>query len=306
MDEPQPQRKLRLLFWIAVPLAFQSLTRFMPTFWLFDLLAELTTCWIVICALILGLSIWKRDYRALVISSCACVLFAMNVWGTLRPINVAPKGSERITITQANLLKLNGNTAAIVDTLLPENPDVLLLYEVMKSHEPALKPFKNLPFRARRPYRLGMDLVILSRFPIAEIAMNRPASAHWQIEVGGRTLDIFSTHPVIPEGPAGWADRNRILTAVASDAGQTNGPRIIVGDFNTTPFSEIFSTMEEASRTTDSARGRGLFTTWPALGPVCFIRLDHLLASRDIRVVDKHRGGHLGSDHRPVTTVIEF
>jgi endonuclease/exonuclease/phosphatase (EEP) superfamily protein YafD len=79
---------------------------------------------------------------------------------------------------------------------------------------------------------------------------------------------------------------------------------VIVGDFNATPFSAIFRTVEDLSGTQNSGHGLGFFPTWPSFAPL--LPLDHLLVSGDISALKKQTGSSIGSDHLPVTTEIAF
>ncbi len=74
------------------------------------------------------------------------------------------------------------------------------------------------------------------------------------------------------------------------------GRKIVMGDFNATPFSRILQTVE--------ARGNlkrlTSLPTWPSQLGLPQIAIDHILASPGIRVlVDQAIGSPSGSDHFP-------
>lgn len=82
---------------------------------------------------------------------------------------------------------------------------------------------------------------------------------------------------------------------------QTIGPKIVVGDLNTSPLAASFRRFVAESGLVDAAQGFGWQATWPAaLGQPLRIRLDHVLHSRDLGVAHFAVGPRIGSDHLPI------
>lgn len=176
--------------WIPVALSAVLLligvSRYLPEFWLLDILVEFTAIFVIIC---LGLAIFGAIRRALAVAVIAAIGFGVHgftVWKALAPQESRLGGEDSLRITQANLLKLNQNTAWADRVLAAERPDVLLLYEFTKHHEPVLKRYPNI---RRRPYRLGMEMVIASRYPIEE------REGYWSVGIGRRSLAVFALIP---------------------------------------------------------------------------------------------------------------
>lgn len=78
---------------------------------------------------------------------------------------------------------------------------------------------------------------------------------------------------------------------------------IVVGDFNSTPWS--FSRRREDAALGLERRTRAL-PTWPAKGPLglAFLPIDHVYAGQEWRTVSIRRGPRLGSDHYPVIALL--
>lgn len=72
--------------------------------------------------------------------------------------------------------------------------------------------------------------------------------------------------------------------------------------FNATPHTRWYQRLQtERLRGAHEDRRRGLATTWPnGRAPVPPIRLDHVLVSPEVSVLDVREGVGEGSDHRPV------
>jgi len=271
---------------------------FLKSVWLFDLIGELTFVFALMSVTSLIASIAYKSRPGIWLNATGLALAGTAIWIALRPVyHPQTIGTENLKIIQINLLKLNSDTKPSLALIRSENPDIVALYEVVPEHKPLLDALTEYPHRAKAPYRLGMDLMILSRHPLEQTKLNIPASLACQIRTKSRAITLFSAHPPIPQNPAGWRDRNRILLALAAEAKGTAGPRIIVADFNATPFSGVFRQIQEQSGLRSSAIG--YFPTWPTLP---LFALDHLLVSPEFQVIDKQRGPSVGSDHRPVIT----
>ena len=75
---------------------------------------------------------------------------------------------------------------------------------------------------------------------------------------------------------------------------------IIAGDFNASPYSPVFKKLLTTSGLRDTRTGFGWLPSWPALFPLAFIPIDHILVSPDIQVQNRATGPYIGSDHYPV------
>lgn len=76
---------------------------------------------------------------------------------------------------------------------------------------------------------------------------------------------------------------------------------IVVGDFNSTPWSQQFRKLLRTTKLINTQRGRGLQATWHSRYP-SFLRMpiDHILCSRDLRILSRESKGDVNSDHLPV------
>jgi len=279
---------------IAAVLLGLSLSRYGPELWLTDVALEFTPFLFVSSVLVAIYSTLRKQRTTAIVSILAAVAYGLSIYGAHESgLPGRPVGDRTLTITQANLLKLKDTSEAALKLIAAEKPDILVMYEFTSKHEGVLATFSHV---SRRPYRDGMDMVIASRFPVERFERG------WRVTVDGTVLTIYSIHPHIPDTPAKWAERNRVLRATA-DHTRAQGPMILVGDFNTTPYSRSFQYIERTSGLRNSSRGRGYFPSWPSPG---LLPLDHLFVSEDIAVIDKRVSMGIGSDHRPITTVIRL
>ena len=87
------------------------------------------------------------------------------------------------------------------------------------------------------------------------------------------------------------------------------GSRILLGDFNCVPWSPHLADVIRNAELKPAGYGTGLRPTWyrraRAYGPlrqtwIFALKLDHVLLSHDLAVINHRIGPCLGSDHRPV------
>ena len=79
-----------------------------------------------------------------------------------------------------------------------------------------------------------------------------------------------------------------------------DGPTMLMGDLNTTPWAPTFRDFLDSSGMRDSRGGFGLQVTWPTYLPPLLIPIDHALVSPDISVRHFEVGPSVGSDHYPL------
>lgn len=106
-------------------------------------------------------------------------------------------------------------------------------------------------------------------------------------------LNLVLLHPFPPTGNYATTLRDRYLDALSHQIRDLSSPLLVCGDFNTTPWSNVFkqflqtSALEMSDVTPNS---------WPAIP---LIPIDHCLL-RGLEFVKYERGPSLGSDHWPL------
>ncbi len=224
------------------------------------------------------------------------------------------QGSD-IKILQYNLLDQNVKKEALLDWLLTQSVDVdvMVLLEVSQEWREALRP---LIYRYDQAQTANLDtnkgILVLTR--LATQSSNA-------IKIGGREvikikaytpeflvpISIYALHAISPLSKDDAKERDTLLSAVAKMVKSERDTNVIVvGDFNTTPFSPIFNKMIEDTNLKNSGQGIGYLGTWPSVMPSELgIPIDHLLISKNISTINKNiYRKRLGSDHYPVITML--
>jgi endonuclease/exonuclease/phosphatase (EEP) superfamily protein YafD len=117
-------------------------------------------------------------------------------------------------------------------------------------------------------------------------------------------MTLVALHPSSPGSEWNHDARNAQLLAAAEIAAQQKGPVMMLGDFNTTSWSPVFSDVLATSGLRDSRLGFGVEPTWPGVPLPLRIPIDHCLVSPEIAITDRRVGPDIRSDHRPL--VVDF
>jgi endonuclease/exonuclease/phosphatase (EEP) superfamily protein YafD len=224
--------------------------------------------------------------------------------------------TARVTrIMTFNLLQGNQHHDEVVDYVTENAPDVFVALESDQEWTDGLRPLHSIyPHRHIIDGRGTSSIAVYSLLPLESVDVHlstrrRLPSLDLGVTVDGSPIRIFATHPCIPLTPEKARMRNEQLDEIESMLDHA-GPRILLGDFNCVPWSPHFADLLTKTDLQPAGYGRGLRPTWyrraRAYGPlrqtwIFALKLDHVLLSPDLTVIDHRIGPCLGSDHRPVT-----
>ena len=168
----------------------------------------------------------------------------------------------------------------------------------------------NYPYRVEVPRGDYYGVALYSRFPIvASEIITEPASLPTisaTVRIDGREVNIVGTHPLAPITKWGTRTRDAQLRLLSHRLAGASMPTLLLGDFNTSPWSAVFADVTTAAGLRDSALGRGVQFTWPT--NVLWLRtsIDHILVSREFAVTQTAVGPAVGSDHYPIRACLAF
>ena len=284
--------------------------------WLFELASHFRRqyCWMLIGSAAL-LSIARRWPEAAVAAGGALSNGVLLVPLRARAVPGTDGSNGRIVrALSANLFSSRNRSYERVRRLIREaDPDVIALQEVTPEWLAALQglqaayPFSKAVVHARR-----FGIMVLSRIPFERVDVVRVGAvglpsiiARLQLPEE-RRLTVISTHPFSPVTPARAKSRNLQLRALAEFVSSQQGPRLVLGDLNTTSWSPMFQDFLRRTRFRDSRIGFGLQPTWPVAIRALQIPLDHCLVSSEIVVHRRAVWGDIGSDHYPIVVDVSI
>ncbi|MEE9232851.1 MAG: endonuclease/exonuclease/phosphatase family protein [Nitrospirales bacterium] len=246
--------------------------------------------------------------------------FLVGVFSLVNLFTIMPYNAEVHAVTRApesdvqivRALLLNVNTSnkefSIVREFIAANKaDFIVLLEVNTTWLEQLQPVrKAYPFEKSMPSE-EYGIALLSRIPFEEASIRMIGdlpSVIAKFNTQGRQFTLIGTHPRSPMGATRAKSRNRQLGELGRFIATHEGPMVLMGDLNLTPWSPFFQNLLVETGLQDSRNGYGIQPTWPSTFPPLWIPIDHILLSSDVVVHNRQVGPYIGSDHYPV--VVEF
>lgn len=110
-----------------------------------------------------------------------------------------------------------------------------------------------------------------------------------------------------------FSDRLEFMHMLMEDLANRNEPTIVAGDFNSTPWSDVYRLMSSHLQETHVVAGYGFGNTFPAHHgdlkgvpvPKRALRLDMIFCSKEVAILNSQVGkAHGESDHLPVIAKI--
>lgn len=286
-----------------------------------DVFAQFSTLWLL-GALVCG-AVWLGDGRrgheraTGVLAALTLLALAPNMLPeTFRGLfaeRVKPR-AETLKLVQANLFKNNPDAGQAVRWILKEDPDVVLLEEVVQNSSGVPRALRDrYPYQVSCMAALPCSTMVLSkRRPVAAGRMGLPqpgrylSAATMTLPGAGGDFTVVAVHMTwpLPAGPQRWmnarlAERTK---AFAQDS------LIVGGDFNSTPWSHALRRLDGWLGI--ERRTHGL-ASWPVslprLGtrlPSPLLPIDQVYAGKAWKTVSVRRGPAIGSDHYPLVVVL--
>jgi endonuclease/exonuclease/phosphatase (EEP) superfamily protein YafD len=250
-----------------------------------------------------------RESRYALLLALAAALNASLVlpWYLDKP---SPQDGVDFDVLVANILSDNDDHEKLLALIEAEQPDLVLLLEVSPRWEASLgRLAASYPHRVVEARAGNFGIALYSKHAITSSAVIDSAPLDLPtivatLDVSGRPVRVVGTHPMIPLGKSNYEARNTQLTAIAALLREGSGPRILVGDLNTTMWDMNYASLENKTWLRNVRRGFGVLPSWPMFMPVALIPIDHILVSDEIGVRNVRTGPRIGSDHLPLAATL--
>ncbi len=219
----------------------------------------------------------------------------------------APPPGPGLRVAALNLLRGNeAHAAAALATVRSLAPDVLFLSEVTPAWAAALQPL-----RAEYPHhRVAADpgyfgTALFARWPLRDAA-TLPLGVDWApalravVQTPTGDVGVLGVHTPRPGGGGRCRSRDLALAAIPAALAPLPPARVVLGDFNATPWNHGFAALLRDSGL-DPGSTRAFRPTWPAALPWPLrVPIDHVLVGGPLQFVDGALGAAFGSDHLPL------
>lgn len=222
-------------------------------------------------------------------------------------------GRPVVRIMTHNVFGLNEDMQRVSDVVAAEDPDIVAFQEFFPGQSaglvPLLKP--RYPYYVRCKGGKRANIALFSRLEFTQIdpeacpsnAYGRQRTAHivaaFTLE-NGQQFSVLTTHL---DWPAPMERQIAEFAELIKTVQSVKGPLVVVGDFNSTPWSYALRSFVKEAGLERQTRNvwtypmrfsiKGWRDTWP------FLPLDHVM-TRGMAVHELHTAPATGSDHLPV------
>ncbi len=266
----------------------------------------------LLLAVLVALAAWKRRWR-LVVAALPLLVMTLGPAVLASLPRSATSAPADCTVMSVNLLMINRQTDPLIDEIAAVDPDVLLLQEYTDHWHAALQQRLGVayPHIAYIPRDDSFGSAIYSRHAfVGKVQRYLPLGSGSEpqmravIQIGDAQIAVYNIHLLPPWGVAYILENRRQFADLHALLAAEELPLILAGDFNFTETGPNAAALAELGlRDAQSVAGRGRGATWPVHGLFRWVpglRLDHIYARGDWRVLSCRCGYGAGSDHRPV------
>lgn len=219
--------------------------------------------------------------------------------GAPGPVPVAAAGEKALRVASFNTLYVNTDANAVAAEIRRLDADVVALIEMGPGKRQILEDLRDSYPHQVTCFAIDYcNLAILSKLPLspagAEVRWEGPPYLAARLGPEAGAITIVAAHTIrFPHSRAQF----RQAVALGDMIEGMPGRKVVMGDFNATPFSRIIETVETRGsliRLTD-------LPSWPSHLGLPQIAIDHIFVSPGIRALSRSVIGEpAGSDHYPV------
>lgn len=319
----------QLVFGTFISLTVATFVGFLGEFgWFFDLASHFRLQFSSLGLLLATLYIFRLKTK---LAFYCLILMFINIfplWSTTEKGNAGhlnPTASQSV-IVSFNLDRQNINYDSVITYLSGSNADIVFLTEVTAAWRPQLRKLQEaFPYHFEVPewvpseeqdskfwWRKGdpaMSVALFSKIPWTFVkdhslgVTGRSLAIRSHFSTNGYALSLIAVQLLMPLPSYEAGLQETELKGLARLVKELNGPLLVIGDFNLTPYSARFRKLLNKAGL-HRAPG-GINPTYPAKLGLFALPLDHTLfkGGMNLNVI---AGPNLGSDHRPIITTLTY
>jgi endonuclease/exonuclease/phosphatase (EEP) superfamily protein YafD len=249
----------------------------------------------------------QKAFFGLVLTAMLCVGYGLWSQSSVGQVAKGPwdlnPGERALRVAHFNLFVNNGNLNALEAEIARLDADVMTLIEFTPDKAPLLPKLRaQFPYQFECSGEPSCHLAIISKFPFAGVESKGvwAGPPYIAVHMDGvlKGLAVYGIHTTrFPHSRA----QMRQVTAFVRHLESASGKMVLMGDFNATPFSRITTALEQGLGV-DRLTNR---PTWPSFFELPQLAIDHIFASKGIRVLGEQQiGNAAGSDHYPIVMTL--
>ncbi len=304
----------RLAWFLALLITLATLLGFLgDQSWVFELLDHPRPQYTLGLIVLIPALLFKRQWRALIL----LLPLSINLSLLLPLVPLQAESRADISFTHINLDK---DKTEALDYALSQQSDVVVLQELTPPLSERLQSVEGYQLIIEEPLwnthgsallvRDGADVVVTSAEIIHLPSTSERPLVTAALRHSDTTIQLLSLHVTRAQNLGTWLGHSAELAAVAewSQAQQDVGKQVlIIGDFNSTPWSRRMTRFFDDGSLQSGANGQGYHPTWHAALPRFLqIPIDLAAHSDQLDVTFYFTGPSLGGDHTPLNLGIRL
>ncbi|MCB0771699.1 MAG: endonuclease/exonuclease/phosphatase family protein [Flavobacteriales bacterium] len=259
-------------------------------------LVQWTALFLILSAAFLWLGSWWSAVSAMVGTGLLLMQIPMPLAGGPDP----PTGSM-LRVLHMNVWQPNERYGSAIEEALSSEADVISIQEVDRHWAVELisRLGPSYPYARIEPRSNCYGIALFSKLPFERVNtmyLDGAPLIEARFSVAGEPVRVISVHATSPISYEHFHRRNRQLEGLVPIVAATTIPTILVGDLNTVPWDGAFGRF--CSRSGLRAAPVKGSRTWPSVGPLALIPLDHVLLSGQASATSISSFHVPGSDHR--------
>lgn len=303
----EPTTVVLILLLVATGLRFAEL----GDYWCAELVTHFPVQYGMLSLLLSVAFLWNQEVLLCIASIILSIInLSVLVGKKSKPMELP---AESFEIYAANVWCSNRFHQRLLEEIQTLRAEIAFISELTPEVAQLLRPrTAQYDFQIEEPRSTPEGFLFLSKFPILSyqiIDMKEHAYKPLlvaELLIHGREVTFYGVHSANPVWIRTFSKRNQQFSWLAQHIAHSSKHVIVAGDFNLTPYSPVFKKLVQAAEIKDSREGFGWQPSWPALVPMFWIPIDHVLLSLRIQVHSRATGPFIGSDHYPVTTRVSL
>ncbi len=259
--------------------------------------------------------LFLKRFWASVICISVCIVFTADILSSCNHCNAVLKDRSQIQ-NKLRLISFNisyenpvENFENIRDMILSEKPDIVQFQEFSPQMQDKIKTLGSiLPYSTELNKPKGpFDSLILSKYPLTNTRVDDNHAVITNLILNETEISIVGIHLLTGGTKKNFNNALQQISYLKTIISNTNKNLILLGDLNMTSTSKRFAKFLKETNLYTYTSYKNITSTWPAFMPNFLgIQIDHIIFSKNIKMVDKKTSNSFGSVHRPLIVELSY
>ena len=288
-----------LTFAVAGLLLLQLFLILGKWWWFFELFTHYSVYYVLTAILLILFALPLRAWKSVLI---LVTLLSINLASFAPYLSAFPTAQAleepTLSILSQNFYFTNDNFDEVQTILVDKAPDIFVIHEAGPKWRSSLPDFAAAYPNIYLTSETGVHGILLgSKVPgnFEEI----PLGSKFGLEFipNSQNYRVLAVHPFAPITEGYAAERNAQFADIVTYVKSGTLPTLVVGDFNSAPWSPYFQELLKDSDLADARLGFGLVPTWHAHNFFFRLPIDYVLTTPDWETLSFGRTAKTSADH---------